>query len=90
MKQLPTTCDICGGGNLVHKLHKDGKPFIVPQAWGRRVGIVFEPEGTEEVPLMDQVEPDRKQVIQIGETFYVFQADDGTIRIAKSGACSYR
>src|SRR5262245_15625952 len=86
-------CPNCGS-NFVYNFRKDGEVFDVPRAWGRCVGSFYWPTSVGHYPDEDEPTDEEKQVENSnpldnmpppinGEVYYVFQADDGTLRRAE-------
>ena len=79
-------CTKCGSEfEYFHRV--DGELFDVPRSWGRCIGVVYATEAVALVPQEHRVNPEREVHIIEAEYYYVFQADDGTIRRARMG-CS--
>lgn len=81
---LGWTCNRCGAEFDIY-VRLDGELFDVPTAWGRCIGVVFEPESVERIAPEDLVNPEIETHDVRGELYYVFAADDGTIRRARMG-----
>ncbi len=80
------TCNRCGAeSDYYYRI--DGELFDVPPSWGRCIGVVFEPESVDRIAPEDLVNPEIETHMVEGELYYIFQANDGTIRRARMG-CS--
>ena len=78
------TCADCGTG-WDYYFRKDGGLLSVPPSWGEVVAVVQEMTGARKIPS-EHVAPEfpgDHYLIDESEFYYVFRAEDGTIRRAR-------
>ena len=69
------TCKLCGS-SFDYYYRQDGGLLDYPASWGRVIDVIYEPTGSHRKPCEDSA----LDMWCEGDFYYVFVADDGTIR----------